>query len=186
LKDKFYIQKVIEGDTESFKYLIERYQEKAFSVAFSILHNQIQCEDAVQEAFIKAYRKLATFRGDAAFSTWLMRIVVNECIKVLRHKKNEIEGQKHIDTFNEKTTEDSLFLLKNIEQRKYIDLTLKQMPQREAMVLQLYYLNELSLKEMEELMELKADHIKVLVHRARRRFYAILEDELKHELASLI
>ncbi len=81
MTDQFYIQKVIEGDTESFRFIVEKYQDKAFSVAFSVLRNQLFTEDVVQEAFIKAYKKIDTYRGDAAFSTWLMRIVVNSTLR---------------------------------------------------------------------------------------------------------
>lgn len=186
MTDQFYIQKVIEGDSESFRFLVERYRDKAFSVAFSVLRNQVFTEDVVQESFIRAYRKIETFRGDAAFSTWLMRIVVNEAIKVLRKKKKEIEGHKELANVNEPQLNNSIKLMQKREQRIYIDKAMKQMPQREALVLQLYYLEDLSLKEMEEVMALKADHIKVLLYRARKRFYTLLEQELKHELTAII
>ena len=186
MTDQFYIQKVIEGDSESFRFLIDRYKDKAFSVAFSVLRNQLFTEDVVQEAFIKAFRKIDTFRGDAMFSTWLMRIVVNESIKVLRRKKMEIEGHKRMVDVNEPVINGSIKLLQEQEQRVFIDKTMEQMPQREALVIQLFYLNDLSLKEMEDVMKINPAHIKVLLYRARKRFYNILKDELKHELSTII
>ncbi len=182
MTDQFYIQKVIEGNAESFRFLIDRYKDKAFSVAYSVLHNQTVAEDAVQEAFIKAFNKIDTFRGDATFSTWLMRIVVNESIKELRRKKMEIEGHKQIVNVDEHGVNSSIKLLKKQEQKIFIEKTLKKMPQREALVLQLFYIDDLSLKEMEEILDIKYDHIKVLLFRARKRFYGLLKDELKHEL----
>lgn len=186
MNDQYYIQKVIEGDSEFFRYLVDKYKDKAFSVAFSVLRNSTFTEDVVQDSFIKAYTKISTFRGDAAFSTWLMRIVVNESIKVLRKKKIEIESQKELAFVVEMDINKSVNFLKDEEQRVFIDSTMAQMPQREALVLQLYYLNEQSLKEMEDIMKLRSDHLKVILHRARKRFYNILKDELKHELKSII
>jgi len=186
LTDQFYIQKVIEGDTESFRFLVNKYKDKAFSVAFSVLRNQVLAEDAVQEAFINAYKKLNSFRGEAQFSMWMMRIVVNEAIKVIRKKRIEIDGGKVLIDIEETNINLSLTSLKEAEQKFYIDKTMKFMPQREALVLQMYYLDEYSMKEMEDILDIKTEHIKVLLHRARKRFYTILEAELKHELISII
>jgi len=186
LNDQFYIQKVIEGDVESFRFLIDRYKDKAFSVTFSIIRNEVYCEDIVQESFIKAYTNIKTFRGDASFSTWLMRIVVNESFKVLRRKKLENNYQIEATETNELELNTSLKLIKEEEQKIYIDKTLKQMPQREALVLELFYLNDMRLKEMEEIMELNSDHIKVLLHRSRKLFFSILKQELQHEVKTLI
>ena len=186
MTDQFYIQKVIEGDTESFRFLVDKYRDKAFSVAFRVLRNQLFAEDVVQEAFLKAFRKIDTFRGDAMFSTWLMRIVVNESIKVLRRKKMEFEGHKQMADVDEAGVNNSIKLLREKEQRVFINKTLEQLPQREALVLQLFYLDDLSIKEMEEIMDIKYDHIKVLLYRARKRFYVLLKEELKHELKTII
>lgn len=151
-----------------------------------MLHNQEYAEDAVQEAFIQVFKNLQTFRGEALFSTWLVRIVVNESIKMLRKYKSDSEGVKYANINHEAILNSSLSTLKESEQKYYIDLTLKKMPGREALVLQLYYLEELSLNEIETVMDLKSDHIKVILHRARKTFYGILEAELKHELISII
>jgi RNA polymerase sigma-70 factor (ECF subfamily) len=186
LTDQHYIQKVIEGDSTSFRFLVDKYKNKAFSVAFSMLRNQEYAEDAVQEAFIQVFKKLHTFRGEALFSTWLVRIVVNESIKTLRKYKSESEGAKLAENGIEVAVNSSLNTLKESEQKHYIDSTLKKMPSREALILQLFYLEELSLNEMETVLDLKSDHIKVILHRARKTFYGILEAELKHELTSII
>lgn len=186
MDDNTYIQKVIEGDADSFRYLIDRYKGKAFSVAFSVLRNQSFVEDVVQDAFIKAYQNINTFRGDSKFSTWLMRIVVNESIKVLRKQKLERQHINETDTINESELNNSLKAIKESEQKKYIDKALNNLPHRESTILQLYYLNEHSVNEIEEILELKADHIKVLLFRARKQFYTLLQNELKHELKSLV
>jgi RNA polymerase sigma-70 factor, ECF subfamily len=184
--DDQYIKKVAEGDIESFRYLVEKYQNKAFSVAFSIVHNQTEAEDVVQESFIKAFKKLGSFRGDSSFSTWLLKIVVNEGIKI--HRKKKLEAAYAVDfmTICEPDVNQSIADLKVEEQQKFISLAMKQMPARKALVLHLFYVEDMSLKQMEEILELNADHIKVLLFRARKQFLGILQLELKHELKSIL
>ena len=184
--DQQYIKKVMEGDIESFRFLIERYQKQAFSVAFSIVHNQTDAEDVVQESFVKAYKNLSTFRGDASFATWLLRIVVNESIKIYRKKKTEASFTADYVNINEPDVNESIGKLKNEEQQKFVTFAMKKMPEREALVLQLFYIEELSLKQMEEMLDLKADHIKVLLFRARKMFFTLLQMELKHELKAIL
>jgi RNA polymerase sigma-70 factor (ECF subfamily) len=72
------------GDLAAFEQLVERYDGKLFRIAQHITHNREDAEDAVQEAFLKAFRKLSQFHGDSRFSTWLTRITVNESLMKLR------------------------------------------------------------------------------------------------------
>ena len=74
------------GREDAFCALVERHKAKAMSIAWGMLGNFEEAKDASQEAFVKAYRALHGFRGDAAFATWLHRIVVNECQSVLRSR----------------------------------------------------------------------------------------------------
>ena len=68
------------GDKRAFKMLVERYQKRAFGIAYGMLRNREDALDASQEAFVRVYRNLDRFKGDSAFYTWFYRIVVNVCI----------------------------------------------------------------------------------------------------------
>ena len=74
---------------EAFCALVEEYSDKAFQVAYRILHNVHDAEDAVQEAFISAYRALPKFKGQSKASTWLYRIVVNACLLKIRKERTQ-------------------------------------------------------------------------------------------------
>ena len=76
-----------DGDVTAFETLVKRYDRKLLRIAQSITHNREDSQDAVQEAFLKAYQNLATFRGDSKFSTWLIRITVNQSIMKLRKQR---------------------------------------------------------------------------------------------------
>jgi RNA polymerase sigma-70 factor (ECF subfamily) len=75
------------GDVAAFEQLVKRYDRKLFRIAQSVTHNQEDSQDAVQETFLKAYQHLAEFRGDSQFSTWLIRITLNQSLMKLRKQR---------------------------------------------------------------------------------------------------
>ena len=79
------------GDVAAFEQLVKRYDDKLFRIARSVTHNREDSQDAVQETFFKAYQHLAEFRGDSQFSTWLIRITLNQSLMKLRKQRATIE-----------------------------------------------------------------------------------------------
>jgi RNA polymerase sigma factor (sigma-70 family) len=80
---------VVSGSNSPFEILFERYQRKMFCVALRLLRNREDAEDAVQEAFERAFVHLKTFQGQSRFSTWLTRIAINEALVLLRKRRHE-------------------------------------------------------------------------------------------------
>jgi RNA polymerase sigma-70 factor (ECF subfamily) len=80
------VNRVRTGDQRAFKLLVERYQRKVYGVALGMLKDKEEARDVAQDAFIKVYKYLDHFKGDASFYTWLYRITVNICIDVMRKK----------------------------------------------------------------------------------------------------
>lgn len=80
------VKRVRSGDQRAFKLLVERYQRKIYSVALGMLKDKEEAMDVSQEAFVKVYRYLDHFKGDASFYTWLYRITVNICIDFIRRR----------------------------------------------------------------------------------------------------
>ena len=72
--DQLYIAKVINGDTNSFAYLVDSYKDMVFSLAYKMTKNKEESEEVSQDTFIKAYKNLNKFKGESKFSTWLYRI----------------------------------------------------------------------------------------------------------------
>jgi RNA polymerase sigma factor (sigma-70 family) len=180
------IQKVIEGDTNSFRYLVDKYKDMSFSIAMSVLKEENDAQDAVQDAFIKAYKNLKSFRMDSKFSTWLYRIVVNESLSRIRKKKNE--RTQYVEEYRdqESNISETVLHLSRDEQKKYIDKVLNLMESRESLLLRLFYLNENSLNEIENITGFSLANIRVILHRARKNFYGLLKTELKEEINSLL
>jgi RNA polymerase sigma factor (sigma-70 family) len=88
LDDIQLVQRVRSGDSAAFRTLVERYQKRVFGVALGMLKDRDEAEDAAQEVFLRVYRHLEHFKGDASFATWLTRITSNVCIDALRRKKS--------------------------------------------------------------------------------------------------
>src|SRR4029078_10334980 len=89
LSDADLIKAVLAGDTSSFEPLILKYQPRVFATARRYARRESEIEDIVQEVFLKAFQKLKTFRGDAPFEHWLMRLAVRTCYDFLRgHQRN--------------------------------------------------------------------------------------------------
>ena len=74
--DEQYIRRVIEGDTNAFRFIISKYKDMSFSIAISIVKSDLTAEEAVQDAFVKAFQNLRKFKFKSKFSTWLYKIVV--------------------------------------------------------------------------------------------------------------
>src|ERR1700676_2506939 len=83
------------GDAAAFEQLVKRYDRKLLRIAQTVTHNREDSEDAVQEAFLKAFQNLAQFREDSQFSTWLIRITVNQSLMKLR--KQRIQKEVSLD-----------------------------------------------------------------------------------------
>src|SRR5579872_6700527 len=83
------------GDVAAFEQLVRRYDRKLFRIAQSVTHNREDSQDAVQEAFLKAYQHMGDFRGDSKFSTWLIRITLNESL--MRLRKRNLSKEVSVD-----------------------------------------------------------------------------------------
>jgi len=89
-KDEDLIKLSIAGDTRAFEELAERYQHKIYNLAYRYMGNEEDANDLAQEALIKAYRSLSTFKGDSSLGTWLYRITTNVCLDELRKRKRTL------------------------------------------------------------------------------------------------
>ena len=180
------LDKVLSGDVQAFRYFVEKYQDMAFGIAIGMSGIREEAEEIVQDAFIRAFRGLGNFRREAKFSSWLYRIVVNEGLKRVEKKKN---GQEKVPRSELPETiasdlNDGLQLLERAEKQKIVQHVLAQLKPKEALVLQMHYLHEMSIGEIEENTGFSVPQVKVLLHRARKSFYAVLHTLYAKELRS--
>lgn len=173
--DKVHIEKVLSGDKDAFRYFIKTYQGMAYALALTMVKNEFNANDVIQNSFIRAYKGLKTYRTDAKFSTWLYKIVVNEALKFLKKNKRSQEFITFMDdpidyssTFNEAVSNFEL----NDKQME-IKKTMELMKPKEALLLKLHYLHEEPITEIEKITGFTKSNIKVLLHRARKSFLGL-------------
>jgi len=174
------IELVKRGNTNAFEKLVLHYQNMVFSFIYTMVQNQMDAEELTQDVFVKAYRKLELFRGDAKFSTWLFTIARNNVSSSFRKKQLDT-----IDVDDSKTAHfqvdevDSAFDLLSIKERNgALELALEQLAPQQKMLLQLFYLEEQSLKEIEEITGLSNGSIKTGLMRARNNLYTVLTEKM--------
>jgi RNA polymerase sigma-70 factor (ECF subfamily) len=87
--DRELVERSVAGDRFAFALLVRRHERRVYNLAFRVLGREEDARDATQDAFLTALRRLSTFRGDAAFSTWMHRVTVNACYDILRKRKRD-------------------------------------------------------------------------------------------------
>lgn len=176
LEDQIFIDKVLRGDTSAFRFLVERYKRMVYSIALKVLNNPAEAEDAAQEAFIKAYQQLHTFERKAKFSTWLYTLSYRHSLNKLREAKSAMIflTEEVLDSEMDSERVASEVLVEG-EQSAMIKAAIDRLPRQEGLLVLLYYYEEKSIKEIEEITGLTASNIKVKLFRARKT----LEVQLK-------
>lgn len=183
--DIFYIEKVKEGQTQYFSYIVEKYQDVVFSIAVKVLKNRDDAEEMAQESFIKAYKSLHTFKGKAKFSTWLYRITYNNCISEIRKRKMHFTSTDEIEVRDDES-EINLDGIPEENRAKYVKAALEKLPEEEYTLVLLYYFEDQSIEEISNVTGLTDSNTKVKLHRARKKLYTILNDMLKEEIYTIL
>lgn len=185
---KIQIDRVLAGEVTAFSTIVSSYRDLALTLAYNILLNREDAEEAVQDAFVKAYLKLNTFKGDSKFSTWLYRIVFNTAINKSKKKKLPLVNIEHNFQDEELSTriDSQLSDYKLREQKKFINQAMAFLKEDERICITLFYLQELSISEIEGLTHYTASNIKVLLHRGRKKLLISLQQILKKDIHTLI
>lgn len=185
--DLHIIQNILAGNAGAYAGLVDRYKDMAVSLAYNILLNREDAEEVAQDAFVKAYSYLHSFKADAKFSTWLYRIIVNTALNRKKIKKQY--AVEMTETMGEELPVDFDNLLATQitgEHRKHIQFALRSVNPNERLCITLYYLNELSVEEIHELTNISVSNIKVLLYRGRKSLFKSMQHYLKTEINNLI
>jgi RNA polymerase sigma-70 factor, ECF subfamily len=182
------IASILAGDTQKFHELIRPHERSVYAMALSLLHNEADAEDAAQEAFLKAFRNLAKFRGDSKFSTWLVSITLNEARSRLRSRKNvkldsldePPEDQGNVSPallrdWREIPSE----ALERREVRQLLQQAVADLPLIYREVFLLRDVEQLSVNESAEALGITIASVKVRLHRARLMLQKKLVPQLK-------
>lgn len=187
-KDSYYISKIKEGDPGAYAFLVDKYKKMTFNVALQLMGNREDAEEIAQDAFLKAYQALDSYKGESKFSTWIYRIIYNTAISRLRKKKLDVSSidDDFTTSVNVKSTQSALQEVRDIERKKYLSEALKRLSGDERNLITLFYLEENSVDEVCSITGLSTSNVKVKLHRARKKLYAQLEMALHGELKTIL
>ena len=185
-EESLLIEKALQGDENAYAEIIKRYRNSLYSVLFKMVKNKEEAEDLLQEAFIKAFRALESFNENYAFSTWLYKIAVNNCIDFLRKKRLQIfsydkplsvkDGEVRRDYPDPDQTPEHLLLSR--EKTQIINEAIDQLPPKYRIVIDLRHRQELSYEEIADRLNLPLGTVKARIFRARE----ILKRNLKGKI----
>ena len=182
------IRRARRGDLEAYDELVRRYQERIYATLYHMTSNHEDANDLAQEAFIKAYHALKSFKGGSSFYTWVYRIAVNKTINFLKQRKNRSSLSLNDLDFNVEHDPDLVALISDKTPRREVNLTELQEKLNEAMqklsephrlVVTLHDVQGLSHEEIAKIMDCNIGTVRSRLFYARQQLQAYLSDYLK-------
>lgn len=171
------VRRAVARDGDAFRTIIQKYNQRLYRMARSILKNDSEAEDAVQEAYIRAFTHLESFRGDSSLSTWLSRIVINEALGRMRAQRPNVS----LDAFTEPHAAAEIIPFplatkpddpeRTMAQRQLLQLVEQatdNLPDVYRIVFTARVIEGLSVEDTAEILGLKPETVKTRLHRARR------------------
>ena len=189
--DAALLARAANGDSRAFRELVERHQRRAHSVAYGLVRNPEDAREVVQEAFIRVFRHRAEFAGQASFSTWLYRIVVNLSIDLLRKRSpgKAIEFDESVDTEGAPDElvprREGVDPFATLDRKRLIEAmhkALEQLPPYHRAVILLRELEGLSYEEMAAALDVSKGTIMSRLFHARRKMQKLLKEQLGDEV----
>jgi len=188
LGDNEIISRVLQGEQNAYAELVTRYQGYVFTLVLRMIKSREDAEEVAQDVFIKAYRSLAGFRGDAKFTTWLYTITNTTCITFLRKKKLDIHSLDNGKVFETADNMDSGLRANLIEQKSRVNMVneaIAMLNPDDAEIITLFYKAEQNLEEIARILKIESNTAKVRLHRARTRLKEKMEKHFSAEVRDM-
>jgi RNA polymerase sigma factor (sigma-70 family) len=169
--DEDIVRRVLAGDKRAYGELVERHKDKAMTLALRMLKDRPEAEEALQDAFVRAFKALPRFEWKASFSTWLYRIVYNVCATSLSKRSDDVHlslddtDEQFLDVASDEPAPDAVF-----ERREFHDMVageIERLPETYAEILALFFVNDQSYEQIVEITGLPLATVKVRLFRGR-------------------
>lgn len=180
------------GQREAYRQIVQRGNQRLFRIARSVLDDESEAEDAVQDAYLHAFAKLDGFRGESSLLTWLTRIVLNEAYARRRQRRavvgiEQIEatqsGDSQVLAFpNKFGSEDPAAGATRAQMRELIERAIDRLPEPFRVVFVMRQIEECSVEETANALGIRAETVKTRLHRARRLLHSALQENLSSAL----
>jgi RNA polymerase sigma-70 factor (ECF subfamily) len=158
------------GDDVAFGELVERYKHLVYGMVWRLTSDRSQADDLAQEVFLKVYRGLPYFRGEARLSTWIFRIVSNVCSEARSRRPAEMPDAR---SAREPGGSDGAFA--DLELRDRLDKALAQLPEQYRLLIAAHYLDGVQYDVLAETLDIPIGTVKTHLYRAKRRLRELLQ-----------
>ncbi len=182
--DREMLEAVLAGDNTAYRGLVEKYQERIYAMAYGMLRNREDARDITQEAFVKAYHKLSTFRLESSFYTWLYRIAMNLAIDLTRKRKRRGESSGYDETIASRDGDGGIHEVHHgdspsrVLERKQLYArimdAMEKLPADQKQVILLRELEGLAYREIAEIMEIPEGTVMSRLFYARKKLQKLL------------
>lgn len=159
------------GDKEAFCKLIKKFENSLYKIAKSKLYNEEDVEDAVQETIILAFQHIQDLKQTKYFKTWLIKILINKCYSIYNFKKQHLT-EEYYENINLNTE----MKIDKVTDSLYFDFLMKQLNDDERIAITLYYVENLTNKEIGEILKEKEGTIKSRISRGKKKLKKYLEE----------
>ena len=182
------VQRARDGDLAAYDDLVRRYQERIYATIYHMTSNHEDANDLAQEAFIKAFQALKSFKGGSSFYTWVYRIAVNKTINFLKQRKNKAQMSLNDLDFNAEHDPDLVALISEKTPRREINLAelqeklniaMQKLSEPHRLVVTLHDVQGLSHDEIARIMDCNIGTVRSRLFYARQQLQAYLSDYLK-------
>ncbi len=184
IEDQHYINLILNGNTNSFATLVDRYKDMVYTLALKMLNNKEEAEEIAQDTFVKIFNALNKFKGESKFSTWIYKVTYNTCLDALKKRKKQ-NNVTYIEDFSEHQTKALEGILDSIDEKERnqaIQNCLEELSSDEAFLLTLYYFDDQSVEEISKVINISTDNVKVKLFRTRKKLASILKRRLEPEI----
>ncbi|TPI26600.1 RNA polymerase sigma factor [Mesorhizobium sp. B3-2-1] len=175
-------QRAMARDGAAFRTIIKTHNQRLYRIARGVVRNDSEAEDIVQEAYVRAFAHLESFRGDASLGTWLSRIVINEALGRLRKRRRTVtmpdNPQAEIIRFPLNPTDDPERTMAQRQILALVERATDTLPDLYRMVFVARVIEGLSIEETSELLGVRPETIKTRLHRARVLLRKALDDQI--------
>lgn len=183
ITDDALVNKILAGEKRLFELFIRRYNQRLFRVGMSILDNSAEAEEAMQSTYVKAYEHMAAFAGRSSFGTWLIRIMINESL-AQKKKGQRFSSKTEREVENNFTMITAANILINKELNGILENAVSQLPEKYRLVFVLREIEEMSIKETAEVLDIEDSNVKVRLNRAKSMLRQQLNSYMKDQVYS--
>ena len=160
------VKSAAKGDKQAFVALIDLNRQTMYATAMAISQSEADAMDAIQDTILILWEKLDTLRNPKAFKTWMIRILTRRCFRMLRNGKREVPSENVEDT----TAVDQLTEYLERDEAVDVQRTLQQLSPDDRLILQLFYFEDMSVRDIAKALSIKSDAVRMRLSRGRKRF----------------